>query len=676
MAASSVLPTYQRYINGAPVTAVGRKTLRLREKYIVLLVLFTFVAICIGTFFFLPELRSGSINTAYRHIRDAGSDLLLPPPPLYHDGSNVVRHHDVNNVDPHKIVDRAKLILKIQEDLEKERQKNIKENMDKAQVEIPLVKSDQQQIVDSSSLIPIKTPPTKDSDLMSQDQWLNNVAQMPMTVKKGEFGGSELNDIIRDHPGGPGTRGGEPSDPDIRQKRNKIKEMMKHAWDNYVQYAWGQNELRPLSKRGHSAGIFGKTALGATIVDGLNTLYIMELLDDYQKGRDWIAENLSLDQGNSEISVFETNIRFIGGLLSCYALTGDVMFKEKADHVAQKLLPAFNTPTGIPYAIVNLKSGASKNYAWASSSSSILAEFGTLHLEFTYLSDITGNPVYKEKVNHIRDFLAKMDKPQGLFPNYLNPKTGRWGQHHMSMGALGDSFYEYLLKSWIQSNGEDMQALQMFQELAEAINDKLVQTSKSGMKYLADLKYDRLEHKMDHLACFAGGLFAIGSDYMPLNRKDYFLQLGKDLTHTCHEAYDRTDTKLGPESFRFSDASEARAMKQNEKYYIQRPEVIESYFVLWRVTKDPKYRQWGWEAAQAIDKHCRVDGGFSGLKNVYRVDSSKDDVQQSFFLAETLKYLYLLFSDDDLIPLDAWVLNTEAHPLPIKGKNPAYKMAS
>lgn len=671
MAASTVLPTYQRYINGAPVSAAGRKTLRLREKYIVLLVLGTFVAVCIGTFFFLPEFRSGSINSAYRHIRNAGSDLLLPP--LQVVDKAVLQPHDVNNADPHVIMDRAKLVLKIQEDLEKERQKNLKENMDKAQVENPLSKNDQQ-----NNLVETKGELSKgrDDGVMVQDQLVNDVAQLPITVSRNDPGASELNDIVRDHPGGPGTRGGEPSDPDIREKRNKIKEMMKHAWDNYVQYAWGQNELRPLSKRGHSAGIFGKTALGASIVDGLNTLYIMELTDDYQKGRDWIAANLNLDLGNAEISVFETNIRFIGGLLSCYAMTGDVMYKEKADHVAQKLLPAFNTPTGIPNAIVNLKNGASKNYAWASSSSSILAEFGTLHLEFTYLSDITGNPVYKEKVNHIRDFLAKMDKPQGLFPNYLNPKTGRWGQHHMSMGALGDSFYEYLLKSWIQSNGEDVQALQMFQELAEAINDKLVFTSKSGLRYLADLKYDRIEHKMDHLACFAGGFFAIGSEFMPPNRQDYYLQLGKDLTHTCHESYDRTATKLGPESFRFSDASEAKALKQNEKYYIQRPEVIESYFVLWRVTKDPKYRQWGWEAAQAIDKHCRVDGGFSGLKNVYMLDSAKDDVQQSFFLAETLKYLYLLFSEDDLIPLDSWVLNTEAHPLPIKGKNPAYKAIS
>lgn len=117
-------------------------------------------------------------------------------------------------------------------------------------------------------------------------------------------------------------------------------------------------------------------------------------------------------------------------------------------------------------------------------------------------------------------------------------------------------------------------------------------------------------------------------------------------------------------------------MKQNEKYYILRPEVIESYFYLWRLTKDPKYREWGWEVVQALERHCRVEGGYTGIKNVYQTDSAKDDVQQSFFLAETLKYLFLLFSDDSLLPLDQWVLNTEAHPLPIKRRNPAYTLSA
>ncbi|KAI1292831.1 Mannosyl-oligosaccharide alpha-1,2-mannosidase IA [Halotydeus destructor] len=93
---------------------------------------------------------------------------------------------------------------------------------------------------------------------------------------------------------------------------------------------------------------------------------------------------------------------------------------------------------------------------------------------------------------------------------------------------------------------------------------------------------------------------------------------------------------------------------------------------MWRLTKEQKYRDWAWEAVQAIEKHCRVENGYSGLKNVYDANSPKDDVQQSFFFAEVLKYLYLIFSEDNLISLDEWVFNTEAHPLPIKGKNPAY----
>lgn len=104
------------------------------------------------------------------------------------------------------------------------------------------------------------------------------------------------------------------------------------------------------------------------------------------------------------------------------------MFKDKAVYVADKLMPAFQTPTGIPNAIVNLRTGASKNYGWASSSSSILSEFGTMHLEFTYLSDITGNPMYRERVQNVRQILYDIEKPKGLYPNYLNPKTGKWGQ--------------------------------------------------------------------------------------------------------------------------------------------------------------------------------------------------------------------------------------------------------
>uniref|UniRef100_A0A9J8A236 alpha-1,2-Mannosidase n=1 Tax=Cyprinus carpio carpio TaxID=630221 RepID=A0A9J8A236_CYPCA len=432
---------------------------------------------------------------------------------------------------------------------------------------------------------------------------------------------------------------------------------------SYRQYGWGHNELKPIAKKGHSTNIFGNSQMGATIVDALDTLYIMGLHDEFKDGQEWIEQNL--DFSNAEVSVFEVNIRFIGGLLAAYYLSGQEVFKVKAVQLAEKLLPAFNTPTGIPWAMVNLKSGVGRNWGWASAGSSILAEFGTLHMEFVHLTYLTGNPAYYQKVMHIRKLLAKMDRPNGLYPNYLNPRTGRWGQHHTSVGGLGDSFYEYLLKAWLMSDKTDTEARKTYDDAIEAIERHLIRKSNGGLTFIGEWKNGHLERKMGHLTCFAGGMFALGADGSPDDKAGHYLQLGAEIAHTCHESYDRTVLKLGPEAFKFDSGLEAVAVRQNEKYYILRPEVIETYWYMWRFTHDPKYRQWGWEAVQAIDKYCRVSGGFSGVKDVYSSNPTYDDVQQSFFLAETLKYLYLLFSSDELLPLENWVFNTEAHPLPV-----------
>ncbi|XP_063237128.1 mannosyl-oligosaccharide alpha-1,2-mannosidase IA-like isoform X2 [Bacillus rossius redtenbacheri] len=422
-----------------------------------------------------------------------------------------------------------------------------------------------------------------------------------------------------------------------RHRRDVVQKMMKHAWDSYVRYAWGDNELRPISKRGHNGGNLGSQPLGETIVAGLDTLYVMGLMEEFKQGRDWIEENLSFENASSEVSVYQAAVKMVGGLLSCYALTGDPMFRDRAARLTDKLLAAFNTPTGIPLAVVNLKTGWSKNYGWASGACSILSEIGGLHLEFSYLSDVTGNPVYRAKVDHIRRVLKSMDKPNGLYPNYLQPKTGRWGQPASSLGGFGDSFYEYLLKAWLQSGRTDTEARQMYDEAIDNILKHMMRVSPGGLTYISDMKFDRLEHKMGHLACFSGGLLGLGASTQRGDSTDHHMDVAQRVTNTCHEAYDRTATKLAPEVFRFTDAVEAKSLKSNEKYYILRPETFESYFVLWRLTKDPKYREWGWEAVQALEKHCRVSGGYSGLKNVYLEDTPKDDVQQSFFLAETLK---------------------------------------
>lgn len=339
----------------------------------------------------------------------------------------------------------------------------------------------------------------------------------------------------------------------------------------------------------------------------------------------------------------------------------------KAKELGDKLLPAFNTPTGIPWAMVNLASGSGHNWGWASGGCSILAELGTLHLEFVYLSKITGQPIYAQKVNKVREFLNQIEKPNGLYPNFLNPRSGVWGSHHVSLGALGDSFYEYLIKSWVMTGETDSVARRMYDKAVEAIDSMLVRkSSPSNLTYIAEYKFGRLEHKMDHLACFTPGMFLLGAKGS--KNEKHFINLAAELANTCHESYRKTATGIGPEAFRFEGPHEAVAIRGGERYYILRPEVVEGYFYMWRFTHEPKYREWAWEAAQNIDKYCRVGVGFSGIKDVGTTSVTHDDVQQSFFLAETLKYLYLTFSDDTLLPLNHWVFNTEAHPLPVISK--------
>ncbi|XP_033925118.1 mannosyl-oligosaccharide 1,2-alpha-mannosidase IC [Melopsittacus undulatus] len=462
-----------------------------------------------------------------------------------------------------------------------------------------------------------------------------------------------------------GRRPGE--DPETRARRMKIKEMMKFAWDNYKLYALGKNELRPLTKNGHIGNMFGGLR-GATVVDALDTLYIMELEEEFQEAKKWVEKSFDLNV-NGEASLFEVNIRYVGGLLATYYLTGEEVFKSKALELGEKLLPAFNTPTGIPRGVINLGSGMSWSWGWASAGSSILAEFGTLHLEFLHLSELSGNPVFAEKVMNIRKVLNRVEKPQGLYPNFLSPVTGNWVQHHVSIGGLGDSFYEYLIKSWLMSDKKDSEAKKMYDDALEAIEKHLVKKSAGGLTYIAEWRGGVLDHKMGHLACFSGGMIALGAEHAGEERKQHYMDLAAEITSTCHESYARSDTKLGPEAFRFDAGTEAMATRLSERYYILRPEVVESYMYMWRLTHDPKYRQWGWEVVKALEKHCRVEAGFSGIRDVYTTTPTHDNMQQSFFLAETLKYLYLLFCEDDVLSLDDWVFNTEAHPLPVNHTN-------
>ncbi|KAJ8270727.1 hypothetical protein GJAV_G00118570 [Gymnothorax javanicus] len=589
---------------------------RLTEKFILLLVFSGFITLCFGAIFFLPDsskllsgvfFHSSSVETNTRTGTDSDSSI------------------GVGNDE--------KILAKIRKDHEK-------------------------------ALLEAKDTLQKRAEEIQQD--IKN--EKEKVAKEGIGKGEEDNTLpVLEYLRPPGATGQEPSDPETREKRNKIKEMMKFSWDSYKRYAWGSNELRPVSKQGHSSNLFGSIQ-GATIVDALDTLYIMEMYEEFDAATEWVEKNLDFNV-NSEVSVFEVNIRFVGGLLSAYYLSGKEVYRRKAVELGERLLPAFKTPTGIPWALLNMKSGIGRNWPWASGGSSILAEYGTLHLEFMHLSRLSGKSVFAEKVMNIRKVLNRLDKPQGLYPNYLNPNSGQWGQHHVSVGGLGDSFYEYLLKAWIMSDKTDEEGKKLYYDALQAIETNLIRKSSGGLTYIAEWKGGLLEHKMGHLTCFAGGMFALGADGAPDDKTGHQMELAAEIARTCHESYARTSLKLGPEAFRFDGGVEAIATRQNEKYFILRPEVIETYMYMWRFTHDPKYRQWGWEAVQALEQHCRVEGGYSGVRDVYSSHPNHDDVQQSFYLAETLKYLYLLFSEDDHLSFEHWVFNTEAHPLPVIKKD-------
>ncbi|XGW04411.1 hypothetical protein V3C99_015526 [Haemonchus contortus] len=457
----------------------------------------------------------------------------------------------------------------------------------------------------------------------------------------------------------------ERTDTDQNERRkNKVVEMMLHAWNGYKNYSWGANELKPVARTRHTQPIFGGPLMPATIVDAADTLWIMDLKEEYEEARNYIKENFNMTLATGTLSVFETTIRFLGGLLSLYALTGEDFYVEKARSVGEALLPAFNTPSGIPKSNIHMNTKHASNYGWADGGSSILSELGTLHLEFTYLSHVAKAPLFAKKVKKVRDVLDRQNKPNGLYTNFISPETGKFTMNrHVSLGALGDSFYEYLLKSWLQSGKTDMQAKRMYWETSTAIQKSMIFKSKTGLTYVAELRNGLPDHKMSHLSCFSVGMFALQAmnEEEPEKRAST-MKLAEELGRTCHESYVRTTTHIGPEMFYFSGIDEATS-RNGEHGYILRPEVIEGFFYLWRVTKNNMYRDWVWDAIEAIDKYCRVEAGFTGLDNVYNPYQGRDDVQQSFFLAETLKYAYLTFSDK--IPMDRWVFNTEAHPLPI-----------
>mmetsp|Transcript_2149 Transcript_2149/g.7836 ORF Transcript_2149/g.7836 Transcript_2149/m.7836 type:complete len:587 (-) Transcript_2149:2011-3771(-) len=450
-----------------------------------------------------------------------------------------------------------------------------------------------------------------------------------------------------------------PLPPQVDQRRTAIRNAFKHAWQGYKSRAWGHDDLKPLSG---SFSDWVRGGVGMTIIDGIDTAWIMGLQDEYKDGLNWIRENLHFNKPSS-ISVFECTIRVLGGLVSAFDLTGEEIFKQKAREIADRLAPAFGSKTGVPFAQVNLGTGAKMNNGWAAGGT-VLSEWSTIQLEFRRLSMITGDPQYDALVTRVMEVFERHQRADGLYPTFYSNQMDRFTNAHVSFGAWGDSFYEYLLKQYLLTGKTEPKYLEWYKKSMDGMFEKLVKKSKpSGFTYIQEMNGPSGPNKMDHLVCFAGGMLLLGSDFTGKKERD--VEAGLAITETCRETYKRSASGLGPETFIFTEGQD---FVPGVKDYLLRPETVESLFYAWRYTHDQKYRDWGWEIFEAIEKHCKTPYGYCSVRNVASPTPLKADEMHSFYLAETLKYLYLLFSPDELISLDAFVFNTEAHPMRIEGR--------
>ncbi len=412
----------------------------------------------------------------------------------------------------------------------------------------------------------------------------------------------------------------------------EVKAEFLHAWTDYKTYAWGHDDLAPLSHKPHD---WYAAPLLMTPVDALDTLVLMHLDNEADAARELIATKLDFDQ-DIYVKNFEITIRLLGGLLSGYQLTGDERLLSKAEDLGRRLLPAFDSPTGLPYVEVNLRTGKTRN------PNSNPAETGTLLLEFGMLSKLTGKPIYYDKAKRALVETYQRRSKLELVGSEIDVDTGKWlnTESHISGGI--DSYYEYLWKCWRLFGDKD--CLAMWKTSIAAVNAHLADEVNGALWYgYADMHLGKRTHTTyGALDAFMPALLVMSGDTTRAAR----LQASSFRMWKIHgiepEVYDyRSGEILYPG-------------------YALRPEIVESTYYLSHYTHDPKYLAMGRTLFRDFVTYTRNDVGYAALESV--ITKQKKDRMESFVLAETFKYFYLLFNPSALY-FDAVTLNTEAHPL-------------
>lgn len=414
-----------------------------------------------------------------------------------------------------------------------------------------------------------------------------------------------------------------------------VKSEMRWAWSNYRERAWGKDDFKPVSG-GSKSFPLKDHHLGLSLIEAMDTLWVMGLDEEFADALGWVKANADFDV-DGEVSVFETEIRLVGGLLSAHHACGDPVLLAKARDLADRLFPAFDTPTGMPYRYVNLKTKAVRDPM------SNPAEVGTHIAELGTLSALTGDRRYYDAAKRAMVAMYDRRSKAGLLADTIDVRTGQWGSRRATIAPPSDSYYEYCWDGWQLFGDHDFKS--MYDTLTAAILKHQIAHGK-GQLWFVDVDFDtgkQVSTEQDELASFYGGLLAQG---------------GAGATGAAYtRAWASVQARYGilPEGYDYA------AAKPTSVTNALRPELADAAFNHWLLDGRTEWRLLGRTHYLNMKRWNRAKYGYTDMANV--VSKEQADHCPGYWWSEQMKYYYLLFSDTKRFDYKDNYLSTEGNVL-------------
>jgi mannosyl-oligosaccharide alpha-1,2-mannosidase len=425
---------------------------------------------------------------------------------------------------------------------------------------------------------------------------------------------------------------------DWRALGQDVRSEMRWAWRNYREHAWGKDQIKPLSG-GFESFPLKDRHLGLTIIEALDTLWVMGLDQEFRDGVDWVKSNLDFEV-DGEVSVFETSIRLVGGLLSAWHACGDPVLLAKARDLADRLLPSFAaSPLGIPHRYVNLKTGALRGQETNP------AETGTFIPEFGFLSRATGDDRYRAAAKRALVSMFERRSKIGLLADSIDCMTGEWKSRRATIGPPSDSYYEYLWDGWDLLGERD--CLRMYHSCTAAIL-KHQPLRKGANLWFANVDFETgrpLDTEQDELGSFYGGLLAQGGDRA----------IGAAHTKTWAKLQARYGVL--PESV---DSTDMRALSRTNDL---RPELADAAFNHWLIDRREEWRHVVRDHYLAMKRWNKARYGYADLADVTAEPKVQSDHCPGYWWSEQMKYYYLIFAETSRVDYSKLYLSTEGNIL-------------